>query len=59
MTTNWSYSSSRWWRFYFHVHTPASIKCYKKPDATHEEWLKSCMDICLVKSSEEFRGHHI
>lgn len=37
------YPGSRWWRFDFHVHTPASNKDYKNPDVTPDEWLKACM----------------
>ncbi len=47
MDGEWKYPGSRWWRFDFHVHTPASVKCYKKPDATPEEWLKCCMEAGL------------
>ncbi|MBK5274616.1 MAG: AAA family ATPase [Desulfuromonadales bacterium] len=43
MEGEWKYPGSRWWRFDFHVHTPASFICYKRPEATPEEWLKSCM----------------
>ena len=47
MDGEWKYPGSRWWRFDFHAHTPASVKCYKKPDATPEEWLKCCMEAGL------------
>lgn len=43
MASEWKYPGSRWWRFDFHVHTPASLRDYKTPDATTEDWLKSCM----------------
>ncbi len=34
---------SRWHKFDFHTHTPASSD-YLSKDDTHEEWLKACMD---------------
>lgn len=51
MVGEWKYPGSRWWRFDFHTHTPASIKDFKEPDTTPEEWLKRCMEAgidCVV-----------
>lgn len=51
MDDRWKYPGSKWWRFDFHTHTPASIKDYKKPATTPEEWLRCCMEAevdCVV-----------
>jgi ABC-type lipoprotein export system ATPase subunit len=47
MDQEWKYPGSKWWKFDFHVHTPASLKDYEKPDTTVEEWLKSCVEAGL------------
>lgn len=47
--TNWKWNGSRWWKFDFHAHTPASDDYGKGPDQTilkqrtPEEWLLDYM----------------
>ncbi|MEO7034254.1 MAG: TrlF family AAA-like ATPase [Polyangiaceae bacterium] len=41
-TSEWPYPGSRWWKFDFHVHTPASLDTYwaqSHVDLTPEDWL--------------------
>ncbi|MBF0440244.1 MAG: hypothetical protein HQL93_14165 [Magnetococcales bacterium] len=35
--TQWPYSGSRWWKFDFHTHTPASMDT--QSNLTHQDWL--------------------
>ena len=47
MTNEWPYPGSRWWKFDFHTHTPASMDTpwYKQtPALTPEEWLLKFME---------------
>jgi energy-coupling factor transporter ATP-binding protein EcfA2 len=60
MSNDWPYSGSRWWKFDFHTHTPASLdttawqKANGTSDAvTPETWLKKFMEAeidCVVVS---------
>ena len=49
MEREWSYPGSRWWKFDFHSHTPASADYGKGPDRaslrriTPEDWLRGFM----------------
>ena len=52
MTTAWNWAGSRWWKFDFHTHTPASIEPKTQPwqeaigtpeEVTPEKWLKKFM----------------
>ncbi len=38
-----SWPGSRWWRFDFHTHTPASSDYRGNPQITPEEWLLGFM----------------
>ncbi|MEO5346161.1 MAG: hypothetical protein H7834_07255 [Magnetococcus sp. YQC-9] len=46
MHSSWVGKGSRWWKFDFHTHTPAS-RDYKAPDITPEEWLQAARDAQL------------
>ncbi len=42
---NWNWEGSRWWKFDFHTHSPASSDCGKGDDQEHtpREWLLDYM----------------
>lgn len=43
MSENNNFPGSKWYKFDFHIHTPASDD-YKKPDISPENWLKHAME---------------
>ncbi|MDR3229201.1 MAG: AAA family ATPase [Puniceicoccales bacterium] len=52
MTNNSIHIGSKWWKFDFHTHTPASHD-YNSPLIVHEDWLRSAMSAgldCVVVS---------